>query len=282
MPTLLTIPREIRDEIYTWSLSLPLPPQSRDRKRISHDPSDPDTHAGEHCVRYPLHIPLPPSHGILSSSRQLRQEFLGAIKRISCVRYKVDIVDRKTKGILAPTWKSVPCLPCFVDKIDVLEVQWRLRSSRTSSVANCVEDDEREKGPWSTFEASLVMLQRFVERGVYLLSKKKREKIHIGCLEIRLDTASEMTSEAELASFVQEIGDFLDVWMVGDVPWGSDEEDKERDDEQFRMLAGKIDRVTLHANGGLKREWVISEMVTKRDEAERLRMAELEDGGEER
>lgn len=169
-----------------------------------------------------------------------------------------------------------------MDKIDVLEVQWRLRSSRTSSVANCVEDDEREKGPWSTFEASLVMLQRFVERGVYLLSKKKREKIHIGCLEIRLDTASEMTSEAELASFVQEIGDFLDVWMVGDVPWGSDEEDKERDDEQFRMLAGKIDRVTLHANGGLKREWVISEMVTKRDEAERLRMAELEDGGEER
>ena len=124
MPTLLTIPREIRDQIYGWTLSDTLASfQSRDlqreRKRLTHFPSDPETLFGEDAVQYPVHTSLPPAHGLLHTTRQIRNEFLDSIKRLGSIRYKVDLVDRKDRGVLAPTWISVPCLPCFTDRIDV-------------------------------------------------------------------------------------------------------------------------------------------------------------------
>ncbi|KUJ15174.1 uncharacterized protein LY89DRAFT_685985 [Mollisia scopiformis] len=279
MPTLVTIPREIRDEIYSLTLAAPLPAlPTRDRTRLSYPSSDSDeTYFGENCVRFPHQTPLPPSHGLLHTSRRLRYELLDAIKRLGCIRYKVDIADRKNTGVLVPTWLSVPCLPCFVDKIDVLEVNWRPRFLKTTSVASFNGDDDREDVYWNRFSGSLSMLQRFVERGVYLLSKKKRQKTHIGCLEIRMNYPPE-----ERVEDVDEICDFINAWMTtehGEIAW--EDESWEKEDEQFRLLAEKIDRVTLLANGALKREWVMSEMLVKRNEAEALRRERAENPVEE-
>jgi len=253
MPNLLTIPREIRDQIYDWALSDTLASSrsrdlQRERKRIKHSSSDPETLFGEDSVQYPVHTSLPPAHGLLHTTRQIRREFLDSIKRLGAIRYKVDLVDRKDSGVLAPTWISVPC---FADRIDVLEVHWRVRSGKTSSMVTSVGDSERYV--YNGFDGSLALLQRFVERGVYLLSKKKRHKIHIGVLEIHLNTGDGIL-EGELDESAEGAGLFLDDYLIGEMSSIYDAERRQREDEQFEMLAGKIDRIQLHANSSLKRE----------------------------
>ena len=49
MPNILTIPREIRDEIYKWGLldtlaSCESSPLQRGRKRVAYDAANPETH----------------------------------------------------------------------------------------------------------------------------------------------------------------------------------------------------------------------------------------------
>jgi hypothetical protein len=277
MPTLLSIPREVRDEIYGWALLDTLPSSrsrglQRERKTVTYSRTDPETHYGEEAVRYPVHTSLPPTNALLSTARQIRREFLDSIKRLGSLRYKVDLTDRKDNGILAPTWISVPFL---TDRIDVLEVQWRARSGKTSSIATYVGDNEngwQENG----FCASVALLQRFVERGIYLLSKKKSRKIHIGLLEIHLNTTDEI-GKSELAKMVEEIILMLDEWIIGNLVVGYQDECKQKEDAQFRLLAGKVDRMQIHSNGALKHEWELSEEVAKRDEAERMRNANAEE-----
>jgi hypothetical protein len=171
---------------------------------------------------------------------------LDSIQRLGSIRYKVDLLDRKDSGVLAPTWISVPC---FTDRIDVLEVHWRLRNGKTSSIATSVGDSERYMS--NGFDASLALLQRFIERGIYLLSKKKRQKIHIGVLEIHLNAGAEL-DKVELDEFAEEVGSFLDDYLVGEMDsvYDSDEarhsEARQREVAQFEMLAGKIDRIQIH------------------------------------
>jgi hypothetical protein len=275
MPSLLTIPREIRDEIYEWALHSPLTSSAdrslqRERKRIAHNISDTDTYYGEEIVRYPLQTTLPPTHGLLRATRQLRTEFLESVRRLGPIRYKVDLSDRKDNGLVSPTWISVPI---FTDKVDVLEAQWRIRSGKTRSTATFAGDDVPEfQG--QGFSATLAMLQRFVERGVYLLSKKKRRNIHIGLLAIDMDTPAEM-SQTEAEEFTEEFVKSLEYWMIGNEGFQSfawDPDAKEREDGQFRSLAQKIGKVGFSLNGVVKREWILSEMLVKRDHeaAERL------------
>jgi hypothetical protein len=276
MASLLTIPREIRDEIYGWALLDTLASSrsrdlQRERKRITYSPDDPETIFGEGSVRYPVHTSLPPTHALLHTTRQLRNEFLDTVKRLGKLKYKVDLIHREDKGILVPTWISIPCLPCFVNKVDELEVHWRPRGSKTSSVMSYVGYDQERWQP-NGLSASLAMLQRFVERGIYLLSKKKRQKVHIGLLAIHLDLEVERDEE-EVSLLARETGNFLNDWMVGDTDFAYDDNAREREDAQFRLLADKIDRIQLHVNGTLGREWELSEVTAKRD-SERPRNAD--------
>jgi hypothetical protein len=139
---------------------------------------------------------------------------------------------------------------------------------------------ESERYVYNGFNASLALLQRFVERGIYLLSKKKRRKIHIGILEIHLDAGPEI-DKMEVDEFAAEAGLFLDDYLIGELS-SYDEETRQREDAQFEMLAGKIDRVQLHANGGLNRDWELRDAVARREEfARRQELARNEDSGEE-
>jgi hypothetical protein len=276
MPNILTIPREIRDEIYKWGLLDPLASSTsralqRTRKRIAYSAADPETHYGEDSVRYPQHTSLPPTYPLLHTSRQIRAELLERVARMGPLRYKIDLTNRDDRDALYPTWISVPVLPGFQGgRVDVLECALRIRSRKTSSVWTVAGDEERDYDG-DVFFGGLGLLQRFVERGVYFLSKKKAEKISVGLLAIDVDKFSEYLTEEECVKEVDDFAERLDEWMKGVNEFGTTGEDWEREDSQFRFLASKIDRLSLSVKGSLRREWDLKEMVSKRDEEERLR-----------
>ena len=165
---------------------------------------------------------------------------------------------------MAPTWVSVPCLPCFTDRIDVLEVNWRLRLGKTSSIVTSVGESDYYLS--NAINGSLALLQRFVERGVYLLSKKKRRKVHIGLLEIHLNGGADIDEET-LDEYAIDACSFLDDYLLGEVSSVYyDDEKRQTFDEQFEMLASKIDRIQIYANSTLKLEWGLHDAVAKRQE----------------
>jgi hypothetical protein len=265
MSYLLGIPREIRDEIYELTLRDPLqsskdPNLQRDRKRIAFEPTDPETHYGENRVCYPMQTSAPPAQGLLSAARQLRTEFLETVKRLGPIRYKVDVSSRQDNGLITPTWIAVPL---FTDRIDILDAQWRYRNKKTSSVATFNGDDITAWG--QGFSATLAMLQRFIERGVYLLSKKKRKNIHIGLLAINMDSPADMSREyAEIMA--DQIVTSLDQWMLGVEVYSYDEDAKEREHVQFDLLTGRIDRLQFSLNRVVKKEWIMADEVAKRQQ----------------
>jgi hypothetical protein len=136
-----------------------------------------------------------------------------------------------------------------------------------------VTEGEGREYEGDVFLGGLVLLQRFVERGVYFLSKKKAQKISIGLLAIHVDRPYYVTDE-DAAREVDEFAEFLDEWMRGVTVLGALPDAKEREDRQFRFLAGKVEKVSLSAKKNLRKEWDMREMLEKRDEEERLSMVE--------
>jgi hypothetical protein len=282
MPNILTIPREIRDEIYKWGLldtlaSAESRALQRERKRVAYTASDPETLYGEDSVRYPQHTSLPPTYALLHTSRQIRAELLERVKRMGPLRYRIDLTNRDDKDVLYPTWISVPVLPGLGERgrVDVLECVLRVRRRKTSSV--CTVDGDEDGGfEGDVFFGGLGLLQRFVERGVYFLSKKKAEKISVGLLAIDVDKSSEYLTPERSINEVDEFADRLDKWMRGLDEFGTGEQEEwDREDRQFRFLASKIDRLSLSLKGNLRREWDLKDMITKRDE-ERLRVPHVQ------
>jgi hypothetical protein len=192
------------------------------------------------------------------------------------MRYKVDISSREDNGLIAPTWIAVPL---FTDRIDVLEAQWRFRPKKTSSIATFDGDDSRLWG--CGFSATLAMLQRFVERGVYLLGKKKRRNIHIVLLDINMDTSADTPTE-QIEIMIDELVTSVDAWMIGDEYFGWDDNKKERENAQFELLSGKIERLRFSLNGVLKKEWVLADEVAKREQKRNHDEAELAKSLQER
>ena len=267
MPHILSLPRELRDEIYKWGLlddlaSAKSRTLQRERKRVSHSATDPETYYGEESVRYPEHTSLPPTYPLLQTSRQLRAELLDSVKRMGPLRYKIDLANRDDQDVLYPTWISVPM---FSKTVDVLDVEVRVRSGKTSSVCSVVGDDGIEY-EGDVYSAGLVLLQRFLERGVYFLSKKKAKKIKVGLLAVNINT-HEYVNEESLVETLEE-------WMIGQNDLGGGQDVKEREDKQFRFLAERIESVRLSVNGRLSREWNLKDVLELRDEIELKRQAE--------
>jgi hypothetical protein len=268
MPHLLAIPREIRDEIYEITLAQPLqssidPSLARQRLRTGPDTASPEVIHGEKQICYPSKTSLPPSHGLLLATRQLRAELLQTVKRLGPIRYKVDISSREDNGLVVPTWIKIPIL---TDKIDVLQVQWRFRAKKSSSVATFDGDNVTSWG--CGFGASLAMLQRFVERGVYLLSKKKRKNIHIGLLAINMDTPVDMPTELA-ETMANDIISNVDEWMAGENFFAWDDARDERENGQFDLLSNKIGKLRFSLDGVAKKKWVLADEAEKRRELRR-------------
>ncbi|KAF2801657.1 uncharacterized protein BDZ99DRAFT_483451 [Mytilinidion resinicola] len=289
MPSLLTIPREIRDEIYTWGLLIPFSPVPPQRIRISTEkvrkvlnlgftdvtveeilprhPSQEDIGYvwSEESVRYPLSAPLPPTHHLLSACSQIRTELKEAIRRMGDgkLRYKIDLALRNDKFVLYPTWVSIPMLSKHVDE---LEVTLRILHGRTKSVCSVFSVHEEEQ-EGSLLNGGLACLIRFVERGVHFLSKKKREGFTVGLLVI--DVHAPGIARADLDKDMEETAASLEKWMQGTESDALGEMAREMEDTQIRLLARKIESLRLSTYGRIVGEWDMKEMIRMRDELAR-------------
>jgi hypothetical protein len=305
MPNLLSLPRELRDDIYKWVLNGPFQssaPRSstRTRKRVSKltakdaatdsttknatNPANPTNgssmpvgkppkptsagpgdnyYDGEEIVRYPLSTPLPPTQSLLHTSRQIRAEMLDSISRTP-LRYKVELAFRQDTDTLYPTWITVPALS---HRVDVLDVDIRVRRGKTSSVCSFNGDDERER-EGNIFSGGLTLLRRFLERGVFFLSSKKAQKITVGLLALNiltkdlLDNCEDEAKEAREA--IDNIGQFLDEWFRGDTDEDATPQERAHMDEFMQLLRERVDRFSCRI-GEASREWDIKAVMGERE-----------------
>jgi len=261
VPKLLTIPRELRDEIYEWAFSDVLPSSTSplaqlDRERVQYLASDTNTYYGEGANRYPKHTSLPPTHSLLQTSRQMRAEVLDSIRRITNgkVRYRIDLAQRTDKYKLYPTWISVPL---FTNKVDVLEVNFRIREGKTGSMISVCGDQYDDDV--DTFMAGLVLLRRFIERGVFFLSKKKARTVTLGQLLIKVSTPPNWRNEGE------EVVERLEAWLCGEGNPYVEDEDWKGTDELIGFLGGKIGELRLDYNGKTMADWFLKDLMERRD-----------------
>jgi hypothetical protein len=167
MPNLLSLPRELRDDIYdlVFRSSLTLKKAHLPRIRISKKKtSDDESHgnwkaphpqhdnlggamcvpgdtndaaiedavyyAGEEAIRYPNARPVPPTDPLLRVNHQIRAEMQEAIQK-KPVQWRIRLSFRDDKELLYPTWMS---MPAFTDRIDTLDVEIRVRKKKTASL----------------------------------------------------------------------------------------------------------------------------------------------------
>jgi hypothetical protein len=301
MPNLLSLPRELRDDIYKRVLSGPLQtgtsrPSLRSRKRVSKQtsknvatdpasdssipaavtsdssPNEPsssitnttpgaDYYDGEETVRYPLTTPLPPMHSLLHTSRQIRTELLETLS-LTRLHYKIDLGLREDVDILYPTWISVPALSHHVD---VLDVNLRVRHGKTSSLCSVQGDDDELEREGDVFSGGLTLLRRFLDRGVYFLSKKKARKITVGLLALHILLPKDPDyNRKDSKELLKELAQFLDEWFRGNMDEDSSPQEQERQDELMRFLAERIDRFSCQVEDA-RREWDVKAVVAERE-----------------
>jgi hypothetical protein len=107
--------------------------------------------------------------------------------------------------------------------------------------------------------AGLVLLQRFIERGVFFLSKKA-QNVTIGELFIKISTpASWLTTDLE-----HEV-EWLELWICGEGAPGRHRYDWEGTDEMLRFLGEKVELVRICANGKTTTHWVMRDLIKRRD-----------------
>jgi hypothetical protein len=262
-PKILTIPRELRDEIYKWTFSDILPSSTShqklaDRERVAYSAEDPETYYGEGANRYPKHTSLPSTHWLLHTSRQLRAEVLDSIRRMSLgkVHYRIDLAQRNDKYKLYPTWITVPL---FTDRVDVLEVTFRIRDEKTASIVSAHGDEWDEDG--DVLMAGLMLLRRFIERGVYLLSKKKTQNVTVAELLIQASTPPTWAT-----TYPERVVALLESWICGESgPNMEGRNDWHGTDELLRFLAEKVERVRICLNGKTTIHWVMKDLMKRRD-----------------
>ena len=176
------------------------------------------------------------------------------------LHYKIDLAFRDDTATYDPTWISVPSLAYHVD---VLDVDLRVRPGKTSSLCSINDDDTRER-EGDVFFGGLMLLRRFLDRGVLFLSKKKRQKITIGLLALNCLTQDVGTGGKKPKGLIDDIGEFLDEWLRGTNTFDNSPYTLERQDELLRFFSERIDRFSFRY-GDASREWDIKAAIASRE-----------------
>lgn len=302
MPDFYSLPYELRDDIYKHVLSGNLPSNATRslfglRKRVSRQPppdkviheestASPSTrfvdeaepvrdsaiasssfddvgyYSGEENIRYPLLIPQPSGNALLRASRQLRAELLNKISRTR-IRYKIHLAFRNDTDVVYPSWISVPA---FSNRVDVLDVEVRFRPHKTSSLCSANGDDDgRELG--DPLLGSLALLERFLERGVDFLSRKRGKKITVGLLAVQImikGFESPNIHPDEYDEWIEAIGSDVDEWFrdtrTSNIRFP---DGPVRADQLICLFAERIDRFSIQIEES-KREWDMKEVLIER------------------
>ena len=167
MPNLLSLPRELRDDIYELvfrsALTLKkthLPRIRISKKKTSSDEAveprsetnqhiggaegikcapgqsidgrlvDVDYYEGEEAIPYPSAKALPPTGPLLCVNQQIRAEMQETIWK-KPVSWRIRLAFRDDNESLYPTWIS---LPAVIDRIDTFDVEIRVRKKKTASL----------------------------------------------------------------------------------------------------------------------------------------------------
>jgi hypothetical protein len=196
---------------------------------------------------------------------------LDAVSR-SKLRYKIRLTLRDDTETIYPTWISVPALS---NRIEVLDVEIRMRRGRTSSLFSAaVDDDDERESEGDFFFGGLVLLQRFLERGVYFLSSKKAQKITIGLLALHI--VPKDPDYRDPKDVLEESSESVNDWLIGNVDVSENE--RLRQDEFLRFFAERIDRFSCQV-GEERREWNMRDTIAERDRLKREKGQEDESEG---
>lgn len=225
----------------------------------------------EECVRYPLTHRIPPSQGVLRTNHQLRAEMQDMVEK-SHLRYKIKLAFRNDKDTIYPTWLSVPAVS---DHIDILDVEISMRRRKTTSLFSSLtgESEELEQEGdlvWS----GLVLLQRFLERGVDFLSKKKARNTTIGLLALHVIPKGDEFYLASDELFEQLCG-WAETLLLGvnSDDYIFDCKEQNRLDGFAHFFAERISQVSMTVDDRVK-QWNVKECVAQRDLQHSLRREE--------
>lgn len=236
---------------------------------------EPEYYDGEESVRYPKRTPTTNVSGLLQSSQQLRAEVLDAVSR-SRMRYRIVISYRDDNGRVYPTWVN---LPAFASAIDELDVDMRLRPSRSSTLcsANWDDDGDDGEGTGSKYDGDLAygtisLLQRFLERGAHFLDRKRRRPLRIGHLRVSWRVVNPQQSGTNVSpESADDMQRFFDEWFAGEYEDGFLAKSQRREDEFIIWLAERIGKFSLSMAVGRgetahvrSRSWNLPEATAKR------------------
>jgi hypothetical protein len=204
-------------------------------------------------------------HSLLHTSRQIRAELLETLS-LTRLHYKIDLGVRGDTDTLYPTWIFVPALS---HRVDVLDVTLRIRRGKTSSLCSMNGDDDEPEPEADLVSGGLMLLRRFLDRGVYFLSKKKAQKITIGLLALHiLLPKNDEWDWKDSEELLKDISKSLDEWFHGDILEYDPPQERERQDELIRFLAERIGRFSCQI-GDAKREWDLKAVVAERERVRR-------------
>ncbi|KAI9723346.1 MAG: hypothetical protein M1812_001230 [Candelaria pacifica] len=178
MTTLLTIPQELRDEIYTLVLSATLPLPSAASFATPREVYEQNFRQirGGSCNRYTLLSLLINSTALLLINRQINNEVSSLIsreKKAQKLVYLLDCVILNEKCIY-PTWLSIPFLSDFIGKVYVdFRIDGRCEDYHGSAWTG------GDGGPGDMVYSLFDLLQRFLERGPHFVGPQRQNKINV-------------------------------------------------------------------------------------------------------
>lgn len=289
MPNLLSLPRELRDDIYDWlhRSSLRMKDSRHHRIRISNrgHPTrlpygklgsdktvlDSTYYTGEEAIRYPSAQPIPPVDPLLRTSRQLRAETQESIQR-NPVHYKIRLAYRDDRSLLYPTWIS---MPAFTNRIDVLDVEIRIRQKKTaslfstnSSASSIVDQSGTSTSGGDVLFGGLVLLQRLLERGPSFLGKPKDVNGHssltIGIVTVHI-VPKDLLYTMPPKDVFADTEEWVDALLLDKDETLSDDDEWTRLDSMMRLFASRVDLFAIQIED-MRREWLMKKVMLERDE----------------
>ncbi|KAL8718566.1 MAG: hypothetical protein Q9225_004313 [Loekoesia sp. 1 TL-2023] len=242
---LLSLPPEVRDQIYDAILDLDAPPT--DPKYVGYKQIE----KGFTCrLHLPTRAPQASSATLLSCNRQLHNELSQAISRRACsasktgLTYSLDLLvegaDRRKDEYehLSPTWTKMPALPIKYAKS--IHVNFKVQNYPGLIFWGA-------GGPGQTTQSLMNLLSRFFAYG---------------------PTFDEDSTIPTPPDFVEEL--IIEVLLVEDPQNGILDHHERRSKVvgglllldlvvHSGLLAGKLGKISICVDGAIKKQWVVTE-----------------------
>ncbi|KAL1601638.1 hypothetical protein SLS60_006553 [Paraconiothyrium brasiliense] len=205
MPSFMTLPREIRDQICTCSILLSdTPPDTtRPSKELIEKRVQPATPSLEAWSKVVLYLPKPPNTcttSLLQTNKQLYAETLATLDRLAAnpPDYALDLIILD-ESLLLPTWTSVPVI---TNRVDTVHVSFRISGAYEN------RKKHRKLGSYQGFRGGdgagpamgwqlYAVLERFIKAGARGETGSPNTHMHVTAKCIRIDVQTPLVFGVE-------------------------------------------------------------------------------------